>query len=88
MKLTILIAAKHIPNNSQVFKATGTYPHILRDKIKVYKENSVEEIIESVGCKYMISSGGNITAISEALVLKWETDLSELNSLFDEESEE
>ncbi|HQJ57175.1 MAG TPA: hypothetical protein PLH46_05990 [Caldisericia bacterium] len=85
MNLTVLIEAKYIPNGSKVYKASGTYPSILKDKISVYNESGKSESIVTNGCKFLISDTGNINAISENLILKWETDLHTLNCLFGED---
>lgn len=85
MNLTVLLEAKYIPNGSKVYKASGTYPSILKDKISVYNESGKSESITTNGCKFLISETGNINAISENLILKWETDLHTLNCLFGED---
>jgi hypothetical protein len=68
MNLTVLLEAKYIPNGSKVYKTSGTYPSILKDKISVYNESGKSESITTNGCKFLISETGNINAISENLI--------------------
>lgn len=84
MNLTVLIEAKYIPDGSRVSKATGENVYNLRAELKIYSQSGEPQIIKSSGCKFLVSDTGVINSISETLILKWYTDLDELNYMNEE----
>lgn len=84
MNLTVLIEAKHIPDGSKVSKATGENVYNLRDELKIYSQSGEPQVVKSSGSKFLVSDTGVINSISETLILKWYTDLDELNYLNEE----
>jgi hypothetical protein len=74
----VLLPASEIPVNSTVTKRTGEHEYTLLDQIKVYAVDKQQQVINSVGVRYLVGDRGNINAIADTTVLCWHVEEEDL----------
>lgn len=88
MYLEVILEAKYIPHGSVVKKITGTTEYTLMDNVTIYSDDSKNrQTIKSDGCKFLVSSSGGITCVSDSKKFILETTLETLNYLLGQSEE-
>lgn len=84
IKLKILLPAELIPLGSTVTKAYGASSYILKNEIRLYKEEGGTQVIQAEDdCRFLAGANGNVNVVPGDRQVMWQTTVEALEDWLD-----
>ena len=72
VKVKVVLPAEEIPLGSTVIRLTGTKPHTIRDRLRVFVDGGCQrEIMADGGARFIVAKDGDAHAVSGRTELVW-----------------
>ena len=76
--MKIILRSIDIPLESTVSKVTGTKEYIIKDRIRIFGDDSKRELLAIDGTRLLISDRGDANSVTAETELIWHTDVDTL----------
>jgi hypothetical protein len=73
--IKVLFLVEHIPLNSTVTKKTGNKRYTLRDKLRVFNEDYIQQELKAIdGTRFLVGDTGDANVVGSNTELVWIVD--------------
>jgi hypothetical protein len=84
--LRVLLPAVQVPCGSVVTKKAGIKEYTIKDTIKIYHTQWIQEV-KSLGMVFLVAKGGDINAIAATAMVLAELTLAQIKELMEDDNE-